>query len=756
MGPGTDPAKGNGTALSAMNAPLRILKPATAGILPPTFSELADDEFIQNGSARRRPSDKQAGRNPFQLLPHHRFVAPDAPARADIRNTCNIPTFETATSALCNMSTTLTTPSKNISSPSKKVQEEQSGRSTFTEARSFWRILVVVEDELRFEHLRSLCPQSSPGSPGTVHWLAHYETARDAMVREAYDVVILDARHHGLRLLADMARSGSDVPVIVIVDHMSTTGDAAGITCEFLDRAAIDANQLYRSMCNVVSRAASARAASRSQTWWRCGGPTLSGSITTVAASESVGVVEFSSEQLAPSAAPTDLRGDPATGDGLLADMLDHLPLIAAHIDEDGTILDCGGLGLKALGIAPEWLRGKNVFAHPDFPATTIRLAMRGTPVTFVRTWNCAGRPRHFECHFRFDTSRQRGAVGFVHDVTDRIEAERACEGRDQMLAGVLQHLPAIIGRIDTAGTIREVDGAGLADLAPSTLVGTQFIELFPEGRAVLAQAQTGRSGRFEIRRDLDTAQEWHAEFHLSLDRQDEGSVVFFGQDVTRHRRLEHELVDAVDAERRRLGADLHDEVGQLLTGITCLSTALTERLRGSHDLAAEEAATIAEVAREALAQTRALARGLAATRLARHGLSDGLADLQTQVQRLHEVDVRLHLPAGSDTIAHEKAAHLFRIAQEAITNAVRHGQATTIDVMLTTNATPHRLVIADNGRGFDPQSCRESNGSGLGLMEYRAALIGGSLQVSSDATNGTRIEVSFTSTKPYPHENAC
>jgi signal transduction histidine kinase len=200
----------------------------------------------------------------------------------------------------------------------------------------------------------------------------------------------------------------------------------------------------------------------------------------------------------------------------------------------------------------------------------------------------------------------------------------------------------------------------------------------------------------------------------------------------------------------------LHDEVGQLLTGLTCLSRALVERLRGHDDLAAEEATAIGDVAREALAQTRALARGLAPVKLARRGLPASLADLRKTIRHMHEVDLQLDLPAEAGNFEGELAGHLFRIAQEAITNAVRHGHATTIRICLKQIAGNFRFGIVDNGRGFDPDEPRESPGSGLGLMEYRAALIGGCLHVSSERNSGTHVDVFFPPTNPIKNETAC
>lgn len=216
------------------------------------------------------------------------------------------------------------------------------------------------------------------------------------------------------------------------------------------------------------------------------------------------------------------------------------------------------------------------------------------------------------------------------------------------------------------------------------------------------------------------------------------------------------EILRAVEAERQRLAADLHDDVGQLLTGLTCLGTALADRLRGRDDLAAEDARTIAEIGREALEQVRALTRELTGRQITQRGLAHALEELCARATRLHAVAARLDWPAAGVNFGEETARHVLRIAQEAIANATRHGHASRIDIALSRHGDAYRLTIADNGCGFDRQSAPTSNGSGLSLMERRAELIGGRLAIQSSLAEGTRIEVLFTPRDTYPHENAC
>lgn len=217
------------------------------------------------------------------------------------------------------------------------------------------------------------------------------------------------------------------------------------------------------------------------------------------------------------------------------------------------------------------------------------------------------------------------------------------------------------------------------------------------------------------------------------------------GIDITQRRVVERELLRVSDAEKNRIGSDLHDGLGQYLTGISCLSAALRDKLQSQQRSEAQDAATISSLVQEAIAQTRALARGLCPVQLETSGLETVLEDLTVQVQRLHGMECQLDTK-GSLDVETSVALHLYRIAQEAINNAVKHAAARRISVTADFSQ-PHKvLVIADDGCGFDP-NVEHGPSSGMSLMPYRAAMIGGSLTVTSGSGIGTRVECRF----PYP-----
>ncbi len=215
------------------------------------------------------------------------------------------------------------------------------------------------------------------------------------------------------------------------------------------------------------------------------------------------------------------------------------------------------------------------------------------------------------------------------------------------------------------------------------------------------------------------------------------------GIDITQRRLVERELLRVSDAEKDRIGSDLHDGLGQYLTGISCLSAALRDKLQVQRRAEATDAATISSLVQEAIAQTRALARGLCPVQLETSGLETALEDLAFQVQRLHGLECEF-VPRGTIDVETGTALHLYRIAQEAMNNAVKHASCKRITVTADFSKETKILRIEDDGCGFDPNA-EHGPSSGMSLMPYRAAMIGGTLTVTSQLNGGTKVECRFT-----------
>jgi signal transduction histidine kinase len=244
-------------------------------------------------------------------------------------------------------------------------------------------------------------------------------------------------------------------------------------------------------------------------------------------------------------------------------------------------------------------------------------------------------------------------------------------------------------------------------------------------------------------------AAEWGAADYLSKATLDtihlERSIRYalrHAQTLAERRALEKQLLTISDEEKRRTGADLHDGLGQYLTGIACLVTALRDQLKAEHSGHADKAHHIAGLVNAALERTRLLARGLCPVQVEQSGLYAALQDLAYQVERLHGVSCQFSNGGPHLALEPDSAVHLYRIAQEAVHNAIRHGRADRILVKLETQIRPPRLLVEDNGAGFDPAEPRHRAGLGLHLMRQRASLIGGVFRIGPRGSQpGTRVE---------------
>ncbi|MEO5958910.1 MAG: PAS domain-containing protein [Opitutaceae bacterium] len=428
----------------------------------------------------------------------------------------------------------------------------------------------------------------------------------------------------------------------------------------------------------------------------------------------------------------------------LLNGALASLPIAVARIDENAIIRESRGHALSALGVRDNELAGTSIFALFPKAIGPIRKALAGESVNFVSEIKRGGKTRHFDNYYRFDAARGTGATGFSIDVTARVEAEKLIKQQSQLLNGLLTNLPMIVGRLDAHGTIVEAEGQKLEKygITPTSMVGHNLAHLYPQLKPAVAEALKGGAVN-SVLTARHAGSEWYAEMYLFFDREFGRGALFFGCDITQRRLIERELLRVSDAEKDRIGSDLHDGLGQYLTGISCLSVALRDKLQTQGRKEAEEAGTISTLVQEAIAQTRALARGLCPVQLETSGLETALEDLTFQVQRLHGLDCSLH-PSGPIGICETGVAlHLYRIAQEAINNAVKHASARHISVTLDFSKENKVLCIEDDGCGFDPEA-QQGPSTGLRLMPYRAAMFGGTLTVTSQPNVGTRVECRF------------
>jgi len=208
-------------------------------------------------------------------------------------------------------------------------------------------------------------------------------------------------------------------------------------------------------------------------------------------------------------------------------------------------------------------------------------------------------------------------------------------------------------------------------------------------------------------------------------------------------RKLENayrEIVKISTDEQERIGRDIHDDLCQEITGIQLLAKAAENGLEPEMQSQKESFKKIGEVARIATNKARAIAKNLYPVEITDRGLIHALNEYCFRVSEIHNVECQFLLSGTSDNIDHMISTHLFRIAQEAVSNAIRHGRATQIKVNLNLN-NEIILYIEDNGIASERHDFT-NDGMGMKIMKYRVSIAGGHIRTGKSAVGGMNIEV--------------
>jgi PAS domain S-box-containing protein len=221
------------------------------------------------------------------------------------------------------------------------------------------------------------------------------------------------------------------------------------------------------------------------------------------------------------------------------------------------------------------------------------------------------------------------------------------------------------------------------------------------------------------------------------LERLRQQKTAFLEREVGERARLEREVIESCAREQRRIAYDLHDGVGQQLVGIALSAKLLEEQLRADRPFEAGKASAIVRLANEAARQARLTARSLEG--------ADGVGDLKTALESLAmnisescRVQTTVKANGASCPVSAPVTAQLYRIAQEAVRNAVEHGAAREVLIQLTFRHRDMLLTVHDDGEGFNTKT--NGHGMGLRIMRYRAQCIGGSCEVQTGPDKGTTV----------------
>lgn len=348
--------------------------------------------------------------------------------------------------------------------------------------------------------------------------------------------------------------------------------------------------------------------------------------------------------------------------------------------------------------------------------------------------------------------------IASAHDIQDfkRVEVELA-ENKAQAQAILETTVDGII-TIDEEGLILSFNRAAseIFGYAEGEILGENVRKLIPEpyksgqARFMKEIQETGERRIIGHKRELTGQRKDGSIFPMELSVSEvkwNSQWIFTGvvNDISERRRLEKEILRISEEERRNLGQDLHDGLGQMLTGISLISQNLARKLDSNGIPGADKVQEISNLIKEADQYAKALAHGLVHVDFEEEGLEAALYQLSSRAEKLFDVQCSFNPGIKIKIDNNMKAMNLYRIAQEAISNAVKHGKAENIYIHLTSENGSLQLSIVDDGIGFNESDLdKQRQGMGVYIMKYRANMMAGNLEISENQDAGTSVVCSI------------
>lgn len=345
-----------------------------------------------------------------------------------------------------------------------------------------------------------------------------------------------------------------------------------------------------------------------------------------------------------------------------------------------------------------------------------------------------------------------------INDITDYWMAETLREERN-FVESLLQTVGALVVVMDVEGQIIRFNRKceAVTGYAAEEVIGENVFELLiapsdQEGvRAVIDEHKKGVEHVYHenewVTKDGDRRLiRWSS----TVLRDDEGRIknlIGTGIDITERRELERELLSISDKERRRIGQDLHDLLASQLAGTSMMAQSVATRMERGEEVELDRMHKVVELINSSGEQARALSHMLMPLEVHGESLINGLDNLAAREEKMTDITCTFTADEGVPECDTEVSAHLYRIATEALHNAVKHGKPDQIDLRLNVEDDRLVLTVSDDGCGIDPDA-GPSDGIGLRMMEYRANLVGGALDIKAADGGGTRVRCSLPLSK--------
>jgi len=457
------------------------------------------------------------------------------------------------------------------------------------------------------------------------------------------------------------------------------------------------------------------------------------------------------------------------------ADLYDFAPVGYVTLDQRGRVIEANLKAADLLGRSRESLLGhslakclptdqrKALFAHWRWVFAVGEASSAPKHVEFIiKPTSVKGEPRLLLLESSLVPEKGGGHKGsrqcrsVLFDVTERKRAEQKLVEEEVRYRAVIETASDGFWMLDSRGRLlgvndayvrrsgysrEELLGMGIADLDAN--------ESLAEARAHVDKVIRLGSDRFETRHRTKEGSVWPVEVSTAYSGIGGGLFFAFLRDISERKRLERQILQVSTVEQERIGREIHDGVGQQLTGLTLLASSIERRLAAAGY--AGEAAAVAELGahlQTTLDDVRILARGLSPVEIDPQGLPDALFRLVEDVRRVSGIDCRYQGARDVQIANNVHALHLYRLAQEAVHNAIKHGAPATVVVGLEQDADELVLTVRDDGKGIVAAPDRDA-GLGMHIMQYRAGIMHGKCTFAPAAGGGTLVRCTVPLGRP-------
>jgi len=341
-----------------------------------------------------------------------------------------------------------------------------------------------------------------------------------------------------------------------------------------------------------------------------------------------------------------------------------------------------------------------------------------------------------------------------VGEIVVRKRAEEALQESESKNRALLDAIPDLMFQVNEEGVLTGFH-QGQFDISrfiPRQVVGKNLYEI-SELRRFLPRRVLDQVMAY-VKRTLETDKvqvfdqnipfnSERKDFEVRMVAQSNNNVLAIVRDTTRRKRLEREILEISGREQRRIGQDLHDSLCQHLAGIGFMGKVLEKKIIGHQVLKAADVTEIVGLLDQAITMTRGFARGLNPVMLEADGLTMALSQLAANVEKLFGISCHFDYAEKILITDNAVATHIYRIVQEALNNAIKHGKAGTVAITLRKQDDALVLTVQDDGCGIS-NAVNQGKGMGLNIMQYRASMIGASLDIRNGADRGTVLTCSI------------